>query len=150
MRPGGRNISARVWAASLLFVASAAGADPTPATDAERALEAQVADWNRGDLEAALQAYCPDSAISWVNASGLSHGFEPFARSMRESFAGRSEAMGTMVAERLETRDLGPGGTLLVIRWSIDRDGTRLMGGISSQLWAPCQGRTRIVFEHAS
>ena len=116
----------------------------------ERALAAQVADWNRGDLEAALQAYCPDRAISWVNASGISHGFEPFARSMRESFAGRPDAMGTMAAELLERRDLGPGGTLLVIRWSIDRDGTRLMGGISSQLWVSCEGRIRIVFEHAS
>ncbi|MDQ4087436.1 MAG: hypothetical protein M3177_05440 [Pseudomonadota bacterium] len=111
---------------------------------------AAMAAWNRGDLEAALQSYCPSPEMSWVSASGLTHGFEPFARPMRQLFARNPGAMGRMTAEALETARWGKGARLVVLRWSIDDEERRLMGGISTQLWAPCQGRMRIVLEHAS
>ena len=141
----------RSTAAAALFWAAAAPAETAAGATARigEEIAGLVASWNRGDLERALQSYCPRSDISWVNASGLTHGFEPFARSMREEF-GRSPArMGTMTMEVLESRDLGERG-LVVVRWSIVREGRRLMGGISSQLWAQCDGGMRIVFEHAS
>ena len=135
----------------LLLCAGAAGAEPAAAPAAiQGEIAAMAAAWNRGDLEAALQSYCPSPELSWVSASGLTHGFEPFARSMREQFGRDPDAMGTMAAEALETRQLGDGSALVVLRWSITDEGRRLMGGISTQIWAQCQGRTRIVFEHAS
>ena len=136
------------FAAFLLFAQEPAG--PAPESPVARAIAEQVDAWNSGDLEAALQAYCPSAEISWVNRSGLSHGFEPFARSMREQFGSDRSAMGRFDMDLLESRDLGEAGTMAVVRWSIIRDGTRLMGGVSSQLWAECQGRLRVVFEHAS
>ncbi len=117
---------------------------------AERHVAEQVALWNVGDLEGALQTYCPAADISWVNHAGLSHGYERFAQSMREEFGRAPGAMGTLAIAVLESRDLGGGNSLVVVRWSITRDGARLMGGISTQIWADCEGRTRIVFEHAS
>ena len=141
----------RTAAVAALFWAAAAQAETSagPAGRIEQEIAGLIASWNRGDLEAALQSYCPSSEISWVNGSGLTHGFEPFARSMREEFGQSPGTMGTMAMEVLESRDLGDRG-LVVVRWSIVRDGRRLMGGISSQLWAQCEGRLRIVFEHAS
>lgn len=139
-------------AGGLILAATPALAHPaTEATaGAEREIAAQVEMWNRGDLEAALQTYCRDSEITWVSGTGLSHGYERFAQSMREEFGRGRAAMGTLAVDVLESRDLGDGGSLVVVRWSITRDGQRLMGGISSQLWAECAGRTRITFEHAS
>ncbi|HEX8639867.1 MAG TPA: hypothetical protein VF704_01810 [Allosphingosinicella sp.] len=69
---------------------------------------------------------------------------------MREQFGRTPEAMGTMAPEALETHELGNGASLVVLRWSITDEGRRLMGGISTQIWAPAPVRTRIVFEHAS
>lgn len=134
------------------FLAAALTMHPMTETTeaAERRVAEQVALWNRGDLEGALRTYCPAADVSWVNHGGLSHGYERFAQSMREEFGRGPEAMGTLAIDVLESRDLGGGNSLVVVRWSITRGGARLMGGVSSQLWAPCQGQTRIVFEHAS
>ena len=126
-----------------LLAASLAAHPTTETTEAaERHVSEQVALWNRGDLEGALQTYCPADDISWVSHGGLSHGYERFARSMREEFGRAPGAMGTLAVEVLESRDLGGGNSLVVVRWSIVRNGARLMGGVSTQLWAECQGRT--------
>ena len=135
------------WALAGLFAGSGDAAAASPVAEA---IAEQVAAWNSGELEAALQAYCPSDRISWVNRSGLSHGFAPFAQSMREQFGAGRAAMGRLEMELLETRDFAEAGSLAVVRWSITRDGVRLMGGISTQLWAPCEGRLRVVLEHAS
>lgn len=137
--------------AALVAAAPAAAHPMTEGTDRlEREIAGQVALWNRGDLEAVLQTYCPSNEISWVSASGVSHGYERFARSMREEFGRGTASMGELSIDVLESRDLGEAGQLAVVRWSITRDGARLMGGISTQLWASCEGRLRVVLEHAS
>lgn len=132
-------------AAALLLLA----ASPAPAADAAvRALESQQAAWNRGDLEAALDAYCNSPSITWVNRGGVTRGFEVFAEGMRHDFAD-SARMGRFDLEVLDSRQIGADSALVAARWSISRDGERLMGGVSTQLWQPCRGELRIVFEHA-
>jgi len=131
-------------AAFLLLAATPSGA----AAEAARGVEAQVAAWNRGDLESALEAYCSEPRMTWVARSGVTHGFEEFAAGMRSDFADRG-LMGRYEAELLETRSLGRRSALVVLRWSITRDGRRLMGGVSTQLWERCRGRLRITLEHA-
>jgi hypothetical protein len=125
------------------------GQTSRPADAAARALAAQVAAWNGGRLEDALSAYCDDPRITWVNRSGLTRGFADFAAGMRSGFADPA-TMGLMAVEVLDMRAAGPQAALVTLKWSITRDGKRLMGGISTQLWEPCAGELRIVFEHAS
>jgi hypothetical protein len=132
-------------AAFLLLVQAPSGA----AGEAARGVQAQVAAWNRGDLEGALEAYCGEPRITWVTRSGVTRGYDEFAEGMRRDFADRTR-MGRYEAELLETRALGRRSALVVLRWSITRDGRRLMGGISTQLWERCRGRLRITLEHAS
>ena len=132
-------------AAFLLLAQAPSGA----AVEAARGLQAQVAAWNRGDLETALQGYCAEPRIAWVTRSGVTRGFEEFAAGMRQDFADPAQ-MGRYEAEILEARTLGRRSALVVLRWSITRDGRRLMGGVSTQLWERCRGRLRITLEHAS
>ena len=134
--------------ALLLAVAAAAPAVP-PAVSATEGLYRQRDAWNAGDLEGALAAYCPEPEITWVNRMGLTKGFESFAEWMRRDFADR-QGMGRMTVELLDVRSVAGDAALVSLRWDISRDGRRLMGGVSTQLWAPCRGRMRIVFEHAS
>ena len=84
-----------------------------------------------------------------MNRMGLTKGFESFAEWMRRDFADR-QGMGRMTVELLDVRSVAGDAALVSLRWDISRDGSRLMGGVSTQLWAPCRGRMRIVFEHAS
>jgi hypothetical protein len=133
-------------AAAFLLLASAPSG---VAGEAARGVQAQVAAWNRGDLETALDAYCSEPSMAWVTRGGVTHGFDEFAAGMRSDFADRTR-MGRYEAELLKTRAVGRRSALVVVRWSITRDGTRLMGGVSTQLWERCRGRLRITLEHAS
>ena len=132
---------------SLLLAVAAAHTDPAAA--ATDALAAQERAWNAGDLDGALAAYCPRPDIIWVNRTGLSRGFAPFAAAMRTDF-GDPARMGRMAIELLDARTVSADSALLSLRWEISRDGSRVMGGVSTQLWSPCEGRLRIVLEHAS
>ncbi|HWT12960.1 MAG TPA: DUF4440 domain-containing protein [Allosphingosinicella sp.] len=132
--------------AALQIVAAVAA---PVAEEAARAAEAQRSAWNRGDLEAALAGYCDSAEMTWVARSGVTRGFRSFAEAMRQDFADPAR-MGRFALEVLDSRQTGPRTALLTVRWSIARDGERLMGGVSTQLWGDCQGRLRIVFEHAS
>jgi uncharacterized protein (TIGR02246 family) len=133
----------------LVALALSVAAPPTIAEAAVGALEAQRAAWNRGDLESSLAAYCDTPEITWVNRSGVSRGFDEFAAAMRQEFADPVR-MGRMELEVLDARQAGADGALVTLRWSISRGDERIMGGVSTQLWQPCRGRLRIVFEHAS
>lgn len=129
-------------AAALMLLAGAP-------SGASGGVAAQVAAWNRGDLEGALDSYCDVPRLTWVNRGGVTRGLAEFAAAMRADFADRA-LMGVYEAEILESRALGRGASLVVLRWSISRDGRRLMGGVSTQLWERCRGRLRITLEHAS
>ena len=108
-----------------------------------------MAAWNRGDLETALLAYWDSPHMTWVSRAGVQRGFMEFAQAMRRDFADPA-AMGTYSAEVLEARNLGREGAVIVFRWQIVRDGRRLMGGTSTQIWREIEGAWRAVLEHAS
>jgi hypothetical protein len=120
----------------------------SPVNAARAGLAAQIAAWNRGDLEGALSAYLPSPEMTWVTKSGVQRGFAEFAQGMRTDFSKPAD-MGTYSAEVLDARNLGD-GAVLVFRWQIVKSGKRLMGGTSTQIWQEVQGSWRAVLEHAS
>ena len=134
---------------ALLMHLLIAPASPPAAEQARASLTRQAEAWNRGDLEAALGAYCNQPTITWVNRSGVSRGFREFAQGMRSDF-GKASSMGRMSFELLDSRSLAPEAALTTIRWEIAREGKKVMGGVSTQLWQRCEGKLRVVLEHAS
>lgn len=118
--------------------------------EAQAAFQSQMAAWNRGDLEGALTFYRNGPDMTWVNRQGISRGFAPFADDMRKSFARHPELMGTYSGEVLDARTISKKNALLVVKWSIVREGKRLMGGISTQLWQRNGREWRVILEHAS
>ena len=140
----------RLGIVAIAAMVAAEAAAATPAEEARSGFAQQRVAWNRGDLEGALDLYWNSPSLTWVNKGGVSKGFAEFAAAMRQDFAGKPATMGTYKGEVLEARNVDSDTGLLVVRWSIDRDGKRIMGGVSTQLWEPVAGRWRIVLEHAS
>ena len=141
------------WLARGALVALALGATVAHAGPAEQAAEGFVKQrvaWNRGDIEGALDFYWHSPDATWVSKAGVNRGFAGFAEAMRAEYTGRPERMGVYSGEVLLAKEVSPETGLLVVRWSIDRDGQRIMGGVSTQLWEEVDGAWRIVFEHAS
>jgi len=118
-------------------------------TRAQAEIVRQMETWNRGDLEGALHTYCPTAEITWASKQGVSKGYEAFARSMRRGF-GPPARMGRLDIRVLNEMDLGEDRSLVTVNWSIKRGGRQVTGGVSSQVWALCDNRMRVVFEHAS
>lgn len=139
----------RLFALALIATFVAGPALAGPADEARKGIEAQVEAWNRNDLEGALARYWNAPDLTWVSRRGVERGFAPFAGAMRADAAANPD-LGDYQAEVLEARDLTSDSALIVVRWSITRDGKRLMGGISTQIWRPVDGRWVIVLEHAS
>ncbi len=135
---------------ALLVLLAGATLRATPSQEAERGFHAQRAAWNHGDLEAALAYYLDDASMTWVNRASISFGRRDFAAAMRADFGGRPSEMGVYSGEVLQKRDLTDHSALIVVRWAITKDGKRLFGGVSTQLWEGQQSGWRIVFEHAS
>ena len=131
-----------------LLPVSAASADP--AEEARKGFATQRAAWNRGDIEAALDLYWNSADLTWAGADGVTKGFDAFAYGLRRDFAGGPTQMGVYTGTVLEARTLAPDTALLVVDWKIERDGRRLMGGVSTEIWKNVDGKWRIVFEHAS
>ena len=134
----------------LLVLAPLSAASADPAEEARKGFADQRAAWNRGDLEGALDRYWASADLTWVSAAGVTKGFDAFAFGLRRDFAGRPNAMGVYTGTVLDARTLAPDAALLVVDWRIERDGRRLMGGVSSEIWKNIDGKWRIVFEHAS
>ena len=116
---------------------------------ARRGVTAQMEAWNRGDLEAALQAYWDSPKMTWVSKSGVDYGYAPFADAMRKDFTD-PKSMGIYSVEILDARNLGRHTEHIVFRWKIMKGEKRLMGGISTQIWRRIDGNWHAVFEHAS
>lgn len=141
----------QVVSAALFCVAAVASGAEARAPHIEGVvrdrLKAQTEAWNRGDIEGALGAYCPSEDIVWADKSGVARGYSAFAEDMRSSFGGG--AQGVMINDVLYAARLGE-AVLVTLRWSVERDGERVLGGVSTQVWAPCAGAMRVVYEHAS
>lgn len=140
---------ARLLALALTVTLFSGPALAGPADEARKGIAAQVEAWNRDDLEGALARYWNAPELTWISRRGVEWGFAPFAGAMRADAAANPD-LGDYQAEVLEARDLTSDSALIVVRWSITRDGKRLMGGVSTQIWRLVDGHWVIVLEHAS
>ena len=137
-------------AALLALALAPASAIAGPKEEAEEGFAKQRVAWNKGDIEGALGFYWNSPEVTWVSKAGVNRGFAGFAQAMRSEYGGRPDQMGVYSGEILLAKELCPETGMIIVRWSVDRDGQRLMGGVSTQLWEEVDGAWRIVFEHAS
>lgn len=86
-------------------------------------LAAQVAAWNRGDLDAFCDLCTRD--VVYVGAAGILRGREEVREGYRARYADRT-AMGTLALEVLSVEDRGE-TAVAVVRWAVTTD--RAHGG---------------------
>ncbi|GAA4444501.1 hypothetical protein GCM10023188_46570 [Pontibacter saemangeumensis] len=115
----------------------------------QQALDGQVQAWNNGDLETAMAFYWNSPEMRWISKTGVEKGYQQVLDMFRADFADKSQ-MGIYTYEPLYIEQLSPEAVYYVFRWKIEREGKRLMGGVSSQLWKNVNGRWVATSEHAS
>ena len=119
----------------LLVLSSLCSAGDDPVAETQGLLRHQIADWNRGDLEAFCTLYAEDALF--VSPSGITEGRIAVLARYRERYPDRA-AMGTLSIEIRETRTHADGRVVALAGiWTLtypDRE--------------PLQGQTLVVLEH--
>lgn len=139
----------RILLIILTVVLFTSGAFANPVSEVKFALDGQVAAWNEGDLEKAMNFYWNSPNMLWISKAGIERGFKPVLEGYRKDFTDRTK-MGIYTYEPLEIEQLSKRAVHYVFRWKIEINGRRIMGGVSSQIWKKIKGRWVITSEHAS
>lgn len=95
-----------------------AGADAASAV--RELLEAQVAAWNRGDIEGFMEGYWRSEQMTFAGANGVTRGWQAVLERYRRGYPNRA-AMGSLSFSNQEMTELAPDAVLVVGRWRLER-----------------------------
>jgi uncharacterized protein (TIGR02246 family) len=114
-----------VLAASLLLLLglTSASAQTKTAKDAkaiQAVLDAQVAAWNRGDIEAFMDGYERSEKTVFVGGDNVTRGWQTVLDRYKRNYDTR-EKMGTLKFSDLEVIPLGNDSALVLMRWHLQR-----------------------------
>jgi uncharacterized protein (TIGR02246 family) len=110
---------------SLLFLlgATSASGQTKAAKDAkaiQAVLDAQVAAWNRGDIEAFMDGYERSEKTVFVGGDNVTRGWQTVLDRYKRNYDTR-EKMGTLKFSDLEVVPLGNDSALVLMRWHLQR-----------------------------
>ena len=83
-------------------------------------LQHQVADWNRGDLDAFAQGYKQSPDILFMSGANIRRGYDSMLQRYKESYSTR-ERMGTLSFNNLEVQPLSPQFATVTGRFHLER-----------------------------
>lgn len=107
--------------------------DVTNVDAVRRAIETQVAAWNRGDLDGFCALYADDALF--VSPAGLTRGRALVRERYEKKYGTDKSSMGTLAIEVIEARAIDAGAVSVAAKWTLEWSGRE-----------PATGHTLIVF----
>ena len=108
----------------LVLVAAGATALATGKVDASpeirAVMDAQVAAWNRGDIDGYMDGYVRSDKLEFVSNGKITRGWQTVRDRYRKKYSSR-EAMGRLKFSDIEIRMLKPNLATVVGRWQLTR-----------------------------
>lgn len=111
-------------------------------------LDAQVAAWNRGDIEGFMAGYEQSAETTFISGETVTRGWQTVLERYRKGYATR-EKMGTLTFSELELKPLSPFYMLTHGRWHLARTADAPQGRFTLLLRRTASG-WRIVHDHTS
>lgn len=125
-------------------------------SDIRAVLDAQVAAWNRGDIEGFMAGYWKSEQTTFLSSGGVSRGWQALLDRYKRGYPDK-KAMGTLAFTDLEITMLGKHAALIIGRWQIEREssaglqaGTSRLGGVFTLVAKKFSQGWRIVSDHTS
>ncbi len=134
--------------ALVLGAAAVQAEKAAPESDVRAVLDAQVAAWNRGDIEAFMQGYWKSGRTAFVGSSGVSRGWQALLDRYRRNYPDR-QTMGTLLFSDIEITMLSPKAALVLGRWQLKRE-KDAPGGVFTLVARKFSEGWRIVHDHTS
>jgi ketosteroid isomerase-like protein len=113
-------------------------------------LDRQVADWNKGDLEAFMAGYWNSPKLVFQSGGQRVDGFEAMRERYRRRYQAEGRAMGQLVFSSVEIEALGPEAAMARGHWRLTMpDGTK-PGGLFTVIFRKLPEGWKIVHDHTS
>ena len=123
--------------------------DQDPAA-VRRLLDAQVAAWNRGDLEGFMKGYWKSDSLTFYSGGSVSHGWQVTLDRYRKRYQSEGREMGTLVFDLHDVTLPARGQALVRGGWSLKLKDGEPRGLFTLWLrWFPDAG-WRVVHDHTS
>ncbi|MBI1738021.1 MAG: nuclear transport factor 2 family protein [Acidobacteria bacterium] len=84
-------------------------------------LDAQVAAWNRGDIEGFMAGYWKSDKTTFLSSSGVSRGWAALLDRYKRGYPDKN-TMGTLAFSELEINMLGRDAAFILGHWALDRE----------------------------
>jgi len=111
-------------------------------------LDAQVAAWNRGDVEGYMDGYWRSDETVFVSGDSLTRGWQTVLARYKKNYDSR-EKMGTLTFSDLEITPIGSDAAIAIGRWHLQRVKDEPHGRFTLIFRKTRQG-WRIVHDHTS
>jgi len=131
------------WQLLLAPLAPAAAPDPIRAV-----LAAQVAAWNRGDIDGFMQGYARSGKTTFVSGDKVTHGWQTVRDRYAKKYDSRAK-MGRLTFSGLTITPLGADAAIVLGSWSLQRAGDQPHGKFTLLFRRLPEG-WRIVLDHTS
>jgi ketosteroid isomerase-like protein len=113
-------------------------------------LDAQVAAWNRGDLDSFMQGYWHSPELTFYSGGTVSTGWDAALARYQRRYQGEGREMGTLDFSNLEIHSVGNNDAWVGGHWHLKmRDGKDL-GGLFTLIFKKLPEGWKIVHDHTS
>jgi len=111
-------------------------------------MNAQVAAWNRGDIDGFMNGYARSGDTEFVSGDKITRGWQIVRDNYRRKYDSR-EKMGTLKFSEVKVTSLGSDAAIVIGRWQLVRKSDRPRG-VFSLLFRRTPAGWRIVHDHTS
>jgi uncharacterized protein (TIGR02246 family) len=132
----------------LAACASLTQADAEVAADLNAALDAQIAAWNKGDVEGFMAVYWRSDSLRFASGGDVQRGWAATLARYKARYP-TPERMGRLSFSDREITVLAPDAALMFGRWALERAGDA-PHGLSTLLFRKIAGRWVIAADHTS
>ena len=131
-----------------LFLAFGLPVAAGPRDPIREILAKQVADWNRGDIDAFMAGYQRSPETTFVSGNTVTHGWQTVRDRYAKRYHSRAK-MGQLTFSDLAITRLSPEFAMVLGSWSLERAGDHPLGKFTL-LFRKLPEGWRIVLDHTS
>ena len=130
----------------LLFALATKGA----VADIRTVLDAQVAAWNRGDLEAYMAGYWHSPELEFYSGSTITRGWQQTLDRYRKRYQSDGREMGTLTFTELQIEPIDGKTAFVTGRWQLAMKKGESPNGLFTLLLRRFDNGWKIVHDHSS
>lgn len=119
-----------------------------PSAEIRAVMTAQVAAWNRGDINGFMDGYARSSTTEFVSGDKITHGWQTVRDNYLKKYSSR-EKMGTLTFSEIKVTPLSSEAAIVLGRWQLARKKDN-PHGVFTLLFRRTPAGWRIVLDHTS